>query len=148
MTKPIINFITGIFFAGLLIGTAIMQTHLKDLPLVLMLIFGAMTLTAYLLRQESNSTMFFYFLLGTMFFINYFMLTDLFVNWLYPAKGIELNGKIYRTMNMNWVWGLIIGFVLAIGTLVLYYKINRRSRTLEIGTTILFLTTTLIIYLF
>ncbi len=60
---------------GLLIWTGIMQARLKNIPQIVMLLFGAPTLISFLTKKYSVSTTLFYILTGTMLFVCYFLLT-------------------------------------------------------------------------
>ena len=148
MTERKSNIIIGLLFAGLLIGTGIMQTHLKSKPQILMLIFGALTLASFIIKQKMISTWLFYILIGTMLYINYFMLTNLIIDLLNPDRGwVEFEGERHRVMDMSWIWGVILGFLLSPLTIILYHKSKVRNRSIEIGITTLFLVITIVIYI-
>ena len=148
MTERKSTIIIGLLFAGLLVGTGIMQTHLKNNPQLFMLIFGGLTLTSFITKQNIITTWLFYILIGTMLYINYFMLTNLIIDLVNPDRGwVEFEGERHRVMDMSWIWGVILGFILSPLTIILYHREKVRNRSIEIGVTSLFLALTTVIYI-
>lgn len=140
MTKRNVNVIIGLIFAVLLIGTGIMQTHLKNEALIFMLIFGVLTFISFIIKQKSISTLLFYILTGAILYINYFMLTDLIIDLINPNRGwVEFEGERHRVMDLSWIWGVIMGFIFSPLTLILYHRTKIRDRKIEIGATVVFL---------
>lgn len=149
MSYKLSDILIGITFAGLVIGTGFMQTDLKNEPQLFMLLFGLLTLTSLFAKQPFKTSIPFYILLGTMLYLNIFILTNLIVNAINPDDGwfIETNGERHRVMQMNWMWGVLTGLVLAPLTIVLYHKKIQRNKVLEISLTTVFIILTTIIYI-
>ena len=147
MSYKISDILIGLVFAGLLIGTAFMQTDLKHEPQVFMLLFGLLTLGSLFVKKPFKTSIPFYVLLGTMFYINVFILTNLVVDTIHPDDGwiVANNGERHRIMQMNW-WGVLAGLVLSPLTIVLYHKKINRNRALEISLTTVFIVLTAIVY--
>ena len=147
MKEKNINIIVGVAFAILLVGTGITQTHLKNMPQIFMLLFGVFTLFSFVIKQKLISTILFYSIIGTMLYINFFILTNFVIDLINLNRGwVEFEGNRYKVMDMTWIWGAIIGFVFSPITLILYHRI-KRSRVMEIGVSIVFLVITAIILL-
>lgn len=140
--------IFGLIFLGLLAGTGIMQTHLKNNPQIAMLVFGAITLVSFFTQKKNISTILFFALLGTMLFVNYCILTDRIIDLINPNRGwIEFEGKKQKVMDLSWIWSVISGLFFSPLTLFLYQKKKMRNRAMEIAVTILFLVTTFAVYI-
>lgn len=76
------------------------------------------------------------------------MLTNSVIDILTPKRIVEEGDEVlYPVANMNWVWGVILGFILSPMTIILYHKTNSRNRLLEIGVTALFILSTTVIYI-
>ena len=148
MTARKSNIYIGLLFAGLLFGTGIMQTHLKNNPQLFMLIFGALTLTSFITKQKIITTWLFYILIGTMLYINYFMLTNFIIDLINSDRGwVEFEGERHRVMDTSWIWGVFLGFILTPLTIILYHRKKVRNRSIEITVTSLFLVITTAIYI-
>lgn len=148
MTERKTNIIIGLIFSGLLVGTAIMQTHLKNKPQIFMLIFGVLTLMSFAIKQKIISTVLFYMLIGTMLYINYFILANLVIDLINPNRSwVEFEGKRYPRMDRSWIWGVVLGFILSPLTIKLYHSKKVRYRLMEIGVTTFFLVITTVIYI-
>ncbi len=148
MTARKSNTNIGLLFAVLLVGTGIMQTHLKNNPQLFMLIFGGLTLTSFITKQKIITTWLFYILIGTMLYINYFMLTNLIIDLINPDRGwVEFEGDRHRVMDRSWIWSVILGIILTPLTIILYHRKKVRNRSIEIALTSLFLVITTAIYI-
>lgn len=136
-----------ILFLAMLVGTGMMQTHLKEKPQLGMMFLGAFTLVAFILKTKTVSTGLFYLLIGMLLFVNYFMITDWIIHFVNPNRNwVVVNGIKHPTMDFSWIWGVIAGLILSPVTIVLYHKNNRRNQFIEIATTVLFLMVTISIY--
>jgi len=126
-----------------------MQTALKQEPQVYMLLFGLLTLGSLFAKQPFKTSIPFYILLGTMLFINIFILTGLIMDILSPDDGrfVDTNGEKHHVMQLDWVWGVLAALVLAPLTLMLYHKKIQRNKALEISLTTIFIIVTAIIYI-
>ncbi len=143
------DILIGLLFAGLIIGTGFMQAGLKNEPQVLMFLFGLLTLKSLFAKHSFKTSVPFYILLGSMLYINIFILTNLIVGTINPDDGwfVDNNGVRYRVMSMNWIWGVVAGIVLSPLTIILYHKKVKRNKILEISITIIFIVLTAIIYI-
>ena len=143
------DILIGLLFAGLIIGTGFMLTQLKNEPLIYMLLFGLLALGALFAKNTFNTSIPFYILLGTMFHINIFILTNHIVNIISPDDGwiVDTNGEKHWLMQMNWIWGILVGLVLSPLTIALYHKKVKRNKILEISLTTVFIILTAIIYI-
>jgi len=143
------DILIGLLFAGLIIGTGFMQMQLKKEPQSYMLLFGLLTLGSLFTKQTFKTSIPFYILLGTMLYTNIFILTNLIVNTISPDDGwfVDTNGERHRVMQMNWIWGVLVGIVLSPLTIFLYHKKTQRNRVLEISLTTIFTILTSIIYI-
>lgn len=149
MNFKISDLIISITFICLLIGTNFMQTYLKNDPQIYMLLFGLITLTSFFAKNPFKTSIPFYILLSIIFFVNVNILTSIIVDIIYPNDGwiIDENGEQFRVMAMNWIWGIIIGFITTPLFIILYHKKINRNSVLEIGFTILFMNSTTLIYI-
>jgi hypothetical protein len=143
------DILIGLLFAGLLLGTGFMQTDLKNEPQIFMLLFGLLTLGSLFAKQPFKTSIPFYILLGTMLYINIFILTNFIIDTISPGDGwvVDTTGVRHRVMQMNWIWGVLTGLVLSPLTIVLYHKKIKRNRVLEISLTTIFIILTAIIYI-
>ena len=149
MNYKLSDLFVGLIFAGLIFGTGFMQTQLKNEPQINMLLFGFLILGSLFAKQPSKISIPFYILLGLMFYINIFIMTNLIVNKINPDDGWfdDSNGERHRVMQMNWVWGVLLGFIFSPLTIVLYHKKIHRNKVLEILLTTIFIVVTAIIYI-
>ncbi len=149
MSYKISDILIGLIFAGLIIGTGFMQTGLKSGPQIVMLLFGLLTLGSLLAKQPFNTSIPFYILLGTMMFVNIFIMTGLITDVLSPDDVRPVDTKVERhyVMQMNWIWGVLATLVLSPLTLLLYHKKIQRNKVLEISLTTIFIILTAIIYI-
>ena len=142
------DILIGLLFIGLVIGTAIVQTHLKNKPQIIMIGFGLLTLASLFARKPFKTSIPFYILLGTMIYINVFIVTNFFLNVISPDDGwvVDNNGERNCVMQMNWIWGVLSGTIISLLTILVYHKFIKRNRLLEISLTTIFITVTIIIY--
>jgi hypothetical protein len=114
-----------------------------------MLLFGFLILGSLFAKQPFKISIPFYILLGLMLYINIFILTTLIVNKINPDDGwfIESNGERHRVMQMNWVWGVLLGVIFSPLTTILYHKKIQRNKVLEVSLTTIFIVVTAIIYI-
>jgi len=126
-----------------------MQTELKNKPQVFMLLFGGLTLGSLLLKKPFHTAIPFYVLLGTMLYINVFIITNQLITLMNPDEGwfIDSNGERQRVMQMNWIWGVFTGLILSPLLVILYHKKINRNSLIEISMTTLFIISTAIIYI-
>jgi drug/metabolite transporter (DMT)-like permease len=148
MNYKLSDLFVGLIFAGLIIGTGFMQTHLKNEPQIYMLLFGFLTLGCLFAKQPKTSIPF-YILLGSMLYVNIFIFTNLIVNKINPYDGwfIESNGERHRVMQMNWIWGVLFGVIFSPLTTILYHKKLHRNKVLEVSLITIFIVVTAIIYI-
>jgi hypothetical protein len=149
MNYKLSDILIGLLFTGLIIGTGFMQTQLKNEPQIYMPLFGLLTLGSLFAKQPFKTSIPFYLLLGTMLYINIFILTNQNVNIISPDHGyvVHSNWERHRVMQMNWIWGVLAGLVLSPLTIVLYHKKIQRNKALEISFTTVFIILTAIIYI-
>lgn len=149
MSYKLSDILTGLLFAGLIIGTGFMQANLKNGPQVFMLLLGLFTLGSLFAKQPFKTPIPFYILFGVMLYINIFILTNLIVNTLIPDDGwvVDNNGERYRVMSMNWMWGVLAGLVISPVAIFLYHRKIQRNKVLEISLTAIFIISTSIIYI-
>lgn len=148
MTKRCVNVIVGIVFAGLLIGTAILQTYLKNKPQIFMLVLGTLTFSSFVFRKKLISTILFSIILGVMLYVNLFLLTNFIIDIFSSDKEWRNVDEVrHRGMDMNWIWGVLAGIILSPLILLLYHTSKLRSSVIEAGVTALFVITTTVIYI-
>jgi hypothetical protein len=149
MNYKLSDLFVGLIFAGLIFGTGFMQTQLKNEPQINMLWFGFLILWSLFAKHPFKTSIPFYILLGSMFYINIFILTTLIVNKFNPDDGwfIVSNGERHRVKQMNWIWGVLFGVIFSPLTTVLYYKKIHRNKVLEVSFTTIFIFVTAIIYI-
>src|SRR5690606_41766248 len=110
MNLKLSHILTGLLFAGLIIGTGFMQTELKSTPQLFMLLFGLLTLGALVAKQPFKTSILFYILLEVMLVIRIFILTKLIVSTIMPEDDWVVDGKgeRYGVMEMIWMWGVAV----------------------------------------
>lgn len=147
MNIKLSEILIGLFFAGLIIGTGFMQTQLKNESQIYMMLFGILTLVSLLAEKSLKTPIPFYIFFGILIFTNIFIVTNLIVNLINPYDGwsVNTNGERVRVMQMNWIWGVLVGLVLSPLTIFLYNK--KRNKMLEISFTTIFIILTVIIYI-
>lgn len=134
-------------FTVSLFSTAIMQMHIKSNPRIIMLAFGVLTLIFLLGKQKFIASILFYILAGTMIFITCFLLTDWLIGIINPDRGWAVSGaERHRTMDMSWIWSMLISLVFTPLTLHFYHKKKNNNRAMEIAVTVVFIIITAIIY--
>lgn len=102
----------------------------------------------FMLKQEKIGEVLFSILLGTMLYINYFILTNWILDIANPDKGwVEVDGIPRRVMDTSWILGVIIGPILAPLTIFLYRKNVKRNKIIEMGFTTLFVLITTVVYI-
>ena len=148
MTFKLSDIVIGLLFVGLVIGTAMMQGHLKSGPQLLMLVFALIVLASLLAGKHFKTPVLFYLFIGAMVFTNVFMLTTHLANVINPDIGwiVDSNGVRQRVMNMTWIWGVLSGLILAPLAILAYHKFIKRQPILEISTVVLFLVLTTMVY--
>ena len=149
MNYKLLDILVGLLFVGLLIGTAFTQTELKNESQVYMLLFGLLTFVSFFAKKPFKTSIPFYILLGIMLYTSILIITTQVVNLIRPNDGwfVESNGERHRVMQMNWMWGVLFGFVFSPVIIVLYHKKVQRNKTLEISLTAIFIILTAIIYI-
>lgn len=149
MKYKLSDILTGLIFAGLITETGFMQTQFKKEPQIYMLLFGLLTLGSLFTKQSFKASIPFYILLGTMIYINIFILTNLIINIISPDDGyiVDSDGEKRRVMQLSWMWGVLAGLILSPLTIVLYHKKVRKNKMLEISLTTIFIILTAIIYI-
>jgi hypothetical protein len=143
------NIISGLFFFSLIIGAGFMQTQLKSSPQVFMLLFAIITLGSFFIKHQYKNSILFYILLGAMVYINIFNLTNYFVSTINPDNNIfvDYNGQKHQVMQMNWIWGVIVGCILSPLAIIFYDKKIQRNKLIEIIFTAVFIIMTAIIFI-
>ncbi|SEL31370.1 hypothetical protein SAMN04488505_10213 [Chitinophaga rupis] len=134
MRNNISNILLGLGFAGLLIGSAYIQTDLKNKPQIFMLLFGALTLISFFTKYETVSTTLLYLLLGALLFMDYCFFT------------IWIDGIISIHPDWTGIYGMLTGLILSPLTILFYHKIKRRNRKMEVAVITIFMFVTAIIY--
>lgn len=138
----------GLIFAALLIGTTQTTIGLKSEPKIALLFFSGLTLLTYLTKQDRIATILFYILFGTMLYINFYLLSNILLDILNPNRDwIVIDGQRRKVMDASWIYGVIVGLILAPLMILLYHQKIKRNRIVETATTSIFLIVTAIIYL-
>jgi len=76
------------------------------------------------------------------------LLTNFIVDAISSKKEwVEINGVMRRQMNMDWIWGVLVGIVLSPLMLIVYNKARPKHRIMEVVTTTMFLVITTVVYL-
>ncbi|HEY8917807.1 MAG TPA: hypothetical protein VIM87_15290 [Chitinophaga sp.] len=132
MKNNLSNLLTGLAFAGLLIGSAHMQMQLKNKPQVFMLLLGVLTLISFFTKYKTISTILLYMLLATLLYMTYFSLTYLVI-----------------TGSDDWlgIYGIMTGLILSPLTILLYHKMKRRNKKMEVAVTAIFVFVTTLVYI-
>lgn len=134
-----IDFITGMIFTLLSIGTAISAAQLKTLPQIFLLILSFITLISFFSKNQALPTSLFYTLVLIMLYSNFFMLAAWLVDSIYPERGwVEVDGKKRKVMDMSWVWCVLCGLFFSPISLFVYHKVKMRNRAVEIIVTTIF----------
>ncbi len=137
----------GLLFVGLLLGTGVVQTHLKKEPQLYMLLLGLLTLASFFVRLPFKTPVLFYILLATMLYTTIFLCTHLLLNAMSSNEGWVVSAENHRLMQSNYIVGLLSGLVLSPLILILYHKKAPRNKRLEISLTAIFSIITAIIYI-
>lgn len=142
------HYLIALLFAALLINAGILQSDLKEMPQLVMISFGVVTLVSFIFIPGSIfTTLLFYTITGFMLYSAFFGLSEQVKDILYPDIGwIEHKGEKKQVMDMSWVWSVAAGFVLSLLTLILYHRLKLRNQKLEFGVISLFLAMTVVIY--
>lgn len=148
MRQKISITLIGLFFIILLIISGILQTHLKGMPQLLMMMFSTLALIAFFSPFNILSTTLFYIVLGILLYFFYFTSICWLINTISPhITYVDEQGHSYPTTDNRWMWSVFLGICLSPITLFIYHKYMHRNKTLEIITTAAYLITTIIIYL-
>ncbi len=142
------NILIILLFTSLIIGTAFMQTKLRDDPQVYMLLFGLLTWVSLFAKRTFLTSIPFYILLGVMLYMNIFMQTYQLSNFINPNDGwvVDSSGERQRVMQLNWVWCILAGLVLSPLIIILYHKKAQGNKVVEIAFVSVFVLVTAIIY--
>jgi hypothetical protein len=141
MKLKLYDILVALVFALLLIETCINLNGIKSGPQLILLLFGGVTLTAIIIKQNVLSRTLFYIILGLIFYINYFELINWIMGFIDPNRGWALDNnevRLGKVMDMTWIWGLLLGLILSPLTVLLYHKVIHKNRTVEILVTIAF----------
>jgi len=149
MNLKLPNILIILLFTGLIVGTAFLQTKLRDDPQVYMLLFGLLTLVSLFAKRTFLTSIPFYILLGVMLYMNIFMQTYQISNMINPNDGwiVDSSGERQRVMQLNWVWCILAGLILSPLIVILYHKKAERNKVLEITFIGVFVLVSAIIYL-
>lgn len=113
-----------------------------------MLVLGVLTFSSFVFRKKLISTILFSTILGVMLYVNLFLLTNFIVDTFNPDKELgDLDEVRHRGMDMNWIWGVQAGIILSPLILFFYHTSKLRSRMIETVVTVLFVITTIVIYI-
>lgn len=149
MKYKLSDIIVGLLLVGLIIGTGFFQTQLKNQSQFFLLLLGLLTLGSLFAKRPFQTSILFYILLGIIFYINIFSLSNHIIDIINPNDGwvIDSSGEKQRVMQMNWKWANLLGLVLTPLLMVLYHKIIGKNKVLEISLTTIFIILTFIIYI-
>ena len=135
-----IDFIIGMIFSLLSIGTAISAAQLRTTPQIFLLLLSFIALLSFFSQNQTLPTILFYTLVLIMLYTNFFTLAAWLVNSIYPDRGwVEVDGKKHRIMDMSWVWCVLCGLVFSPICLFVYHKVVIRNRAVEIIVTTIFI---------
>jgi len=109
-----------------------MQMQLKNKPQVFMLLLGVLTLISFFTKYKTISTILLYMLLATLLYMTYFSLTYLVI-----------------TGSDDWlgIYGIMTGLILSPLTILLYHKMKRRNKKMEVAVTAIFVFVTTLVYI-
>ena len=121
-----------VVFAALLAGTAMLQSHLKEMPQLVMLAVGVLALLALRAQKRTPATVLFYLLLGMMLYASIFLLSEQIMDWVMPNRGIIMvDGEPRRVMTYYWMISVAAGLLLAPLALVGYHLKLRQPVRVE-----------------
>lgn len=131
----------------LLVVSGVMQTKLKSLPQIFMIIFGVITLLFSLSKFEKIFSVLFYFLVGVLLSFGIFYVTVWILNCVFPESNIvEMEGEKRYVMNMLWLWGIPVSLIFTPLILFKFYQLKREDKKMEMIFLTLFLIMTILIF--
>lgn len=131
--------------AIMLIITAIVQTHLKMMPQIVMLVLGCITFSTYFLKNGKYSKSFFYLLFSLLSFITFLYLLFKLVDILFPYKPSPTPKMDLMLLT---IIPIAIAIVLTPISLFIYHKYVKQDLELERTVSLLFSIITLFIFIF
>jgi hypothetical protein len=84
-----------------------------------------------------------------MTFLTLMLLMDIILKFAFTDDGwvVDAHSRQRRAMQMNWIWGFVVGGILGPALALFYHKKIEKNRTLEISMVILFLVVTGTLYI-
>src|SRR5690606_18768239 len=124
MNLKLSHILTGLLFAGLMIGPGFMQTELKSTPQLFMLLFGLLTLGSLVAKQPFKTSILFYIFHDVMPVISIFLLASLIVNRIMPDDGwvVDDKGERYRVMGMNRMWRVLARLLISPAVVFFWHR--------------------------
>ncbi|MEO0687006.1 MAG: hypothetical protein AAFY76_18660, partial [Cyanobacteria bacterium J06649_11] len=139
--------IVSLLFVILLLGMGITQMNLKEAPQQVLIGFGAILLFLKILQERRVSTIMLYLLMSIMTYVSISILAGYLTSVLHPDAGwIEVNGERRRVMNMNWIFGSVLGLILSPVLVWKYSKTVIRNSVLELSFVTVFVVLSTLIY--
>lgn len=137
-----------IFFIILLIFAVLFQPLLKHKVQLEFLIAGITILISLFSKPPLKTSIPFYIFLGYLVYITCFTAIPFFANIINPEeRWMERNGERYRTMQMNWIWGVLAGLIVAPVSVYFYSKKRAKNKILEVGLTACYIICAFVIYI-
>ena len=125
----------GLTLSLMLIGTAILQTHLKFKPQLMMLGLGTTTIIGYIVNLKRTTTFLFGLLLSLLLYTNFFSLYIWF---------LQVTGRSAPLMEIG---AMITAIILTALTLILYFWKFKREPKMERACAVGYLILTAIVFM-
>jgi hypothetical protein len=119
----------------MLVVTAILQTHLKFKPQIIMIALGIITVTSYVLKLKSVTNLLFGLLLSLLLYVTFFSLYIWF---------LQVTGRTAQLMDIE---AMIFSIVLTVLTTILYFWKFKRDLRIEKACSTGFLILTVVVFL-
>lgn len=139
------DILIGLILLGLLAFSGSMQMGMKGEPLLVMLVFGVLTLLSLLMNLQIANRMFM-LLFGVILAMAYFVLTFMLASSM-TDPFVDSNGVVHATMPTGELFlGLLSSLILTPWTMLKFYKLQWHHRTIKIVIMALFCLMMAVIY--
>ena len=120
MELKVKEIITNVVLISLLVGWGIIQTGLKSMPQIVLILVGLITFGLTYLNNKVIFKIPYYMILGTIIFTSMFGLITKIVDVFLPNRGmVEIDGQLYGTNGDPYIFQEgIFALILTIGLLI------------------------------
>ena len=148
MNKDNANTVLIIIYVALITMAAVLESEVKAIPLLIIGLYGIVTILCLVTRVKIVATVFLYMWLYILLGIGTGLIMDWIVGMINPHRGqVMVNGEWRHVMDMAWILDLIVAFTAAPGMLIFYHKKELRSRGIEIAAVSTFTLITFLMYI-